>query len=165
MTNPFGHPLPANAGHRPSGVTAILAGFAGLALAPFLGYLPVQEFIANGLDVPARPQILLGVYFFAAVVLLLGALVTFFRAVTGGVLLLAGAVVTIAAVLGEPLFVSDTGFTEFFRSVFTFTCEDAFVRVAATVGGPVVLVLSAMPATFRYLKHPAYPPDDRSQGW
>lgn len=165
MTNPFGHPVPSGAGRRPSGITAIPAGSAGFLLTPFLGYLPVKEFIHNGLDIPTHLQIVLGLYLFAGVVLLIGAIVTFFRAVTGGVLLLIGAVATIAAVLSEPLLLHAGGFAQFFRSAFSFGVDDAFVRVAATIGGPVVLVLAAMPATFRYLKYPAYGSGNPSQGW
>lgn len=165
MTNPFGHPVPSTSRSSPSGVTAIPAGVAAFLLSGFVGYLPVKEFIEVGIDVPQRLQIVLGMYLFAGIALLAGAIVTFFRTVTGGVLLIVGAVVTIAALLSEPLVLYPGSFAQFFRSVFSFSVDDAFVRVAATIGGPVVLVLAAMPATFRYLRYPAYASGGSSRGW
>ncbi|MTD54237.1 hypothetical protein GKO32_09655 [Amycolatopsis sp. RM579] len=144
-------PVPAR---RPRGVTAILGGLAALALAGALGYLPVRVFIDFGIDdLPKDAKIVLGLYFGAALILLLGALGTLFRAVAGAVLLLIGALATIGAVVTEPLLLYPDYFTQFFAAMFRFEPENAFVRVAATVGGPVVLVLAALPATFRYLRY------------
>ncbi|WP_236789302.1 hypothetical protein [Amycolatopsis sp. GM8] len=139
---------------RPSGVTAILAGLAALALAAALGYLPVKVFIDYGIDdLPRDTKIVLGLYLVAALFLVIGALVAFLRAVTGAVLLLIGALTTIGAVVTEPVLLYPGFFTQFFTAIFRFEPDDAFVRVAATVGGPVVLVLSALPGTFRYLRY------------
>lgn len=119
-----------------------------------LGYLPVKEYIDYGLnDQPVRTLVVLGLYFGAAALLLLGSLLTFFRAVAGAVLLLIGGLVATAAVVAEPTLIHPGLFVAFFRAVFEFIPDDAFVRVAATVGGPVVFVLAALPATFRYLRH------------
>jgi hypothetical protein len=155
VTNPYGYPAqPSVPERRPSGVTAILAGFAGLALAGVLAYLPVTVFIDYGIDdLPNDTKIVLGLYLGAALLLLIGALVTFFRAVAGAVLLLIGALVSIAAVVTEPLLLYPGFFPQFFKAMFQFVPDQAFVRVGAAVGGPVVLVLSALPWTFRYLRY------------
>ncbi|GAB2992215.1 hypothetical protein LWP59_33680 [Amycolatopsis acidiphila] len=155
MTDPYGHPAqPSPAERRPSGVAAILDGFAALALAGILGYFPANVFIDYGIDdLPRDTKIVLGLYLGAAVILLIGALITFFRAVAGAVLLLIGGLATIAAVVTEPLLLYPDYFGQFFKAMFQFVPDDAFVRVAATVGGPVVLVLSSLPWTFRYLRY------------
>ncbi|TNC29600.1 hypothetical protein [Amycolatopsis alkalitolerans] len=155
MTNPYGHPPgPGAVGRRPSGVTAILGGLIALVLAGVLGYLPVKVFIDYGIDdLPRNTKIVLGLYLGAGALLLAGALVTFFRTVTGAVLLLLGALATIGAVVTEPLLLYPGYFTQFFAAVFQFAPDQAFVRVAATVGGPVLLVLASLPRTFRYLRH------------
>jgi hypothetical protein len=177
VTNPYGNPTESfPAERRPSGVTAILDGFAALALAGALGYLPVTVFIDYGIDdLPRDTKIVLAVYLGAALILLIGALITFFRAVAGAVLLLIGALAAIAAVVTEPLLLYPGYFTQFFKAMFQFVPDDAFVRVAATVGGPVVLILSSLPPTFRYLRYRPgeYPAVTRrhpershpSQGW
>ncbi|GHF45794.1 hypothetical protein FHX82_001674 [Amycolatopsis bartoniae] len=158
MTNPYGHP---DAERRPNGVTAILAGLVGLGLAGVLGYLPATWFVDYGIDdLPEPTKIVLGLYFGAALLLLAGALVTLFRAFAGGVLLLLGALGAIGAVVTEPLLLFPGYFTQFFRAMFQLTPDQAFVRVAAAVGGPVVLVLCALPRTFRYLR---YRPGDHPQ--
>ncbi|MFD2419153.1 hypothetical protein [Amycolatopsis pigmentata] len=177
MTNPFGYPVergrkPAGIERTPNGATAILAGLVGLALAGILGYLPVTQFIYYGIsDQPDRTLIVLGLYLGAALLLLLGAVVTFFRVLAGGILLLIGALVAMAAVVAESTLLQPGRFTEFFRAMFQFIPDDAFVRVAATVGGPLVFLLAVLPSTFRYLRDrppeigygppPGYPP----RGW
>lgn len=177
MTNPFGYPVqrggqPAGIERTPSGATAILAALVGLALAGILGYLPVTQFIYFGIvDQPDRTLIVLGLYLGAALLLLLGALVTFFRVLAGGILLLIGALVAVVSVLAESTLVQPGRFTDFFRVMFQFIPDDAFVRVAATVGGPLVFLLAALPSTVRYLRDrpseagygppPGYPP----RGW
>lgn len=177
MTNPFGYFVerggqPAGVERTPNGATAILAGLTGLTLAGILGYLPVTQFIYYGIsDQPDRTLIVLGLYLGAALLLLLGAVVTFFRGLAGGILLLIGALVAMAAVVAEPTLLQPGRFTAFFRAMFQFIPDDAFVRVAATVGGPLVFLLAVLPSTFRYLRDrppergyrlpPGYPP----QGW
>lgn len=175
VTNPYGYPMPPDGtpvpARRPSGVTAVLAGLLGLALCGTLGYLPVKEFIAYGIaDLPEKANIVLGLYLGAALLLLIGALLTLFRVLAGAVLLMLGALVSVAAVLTEALLLAYGLFAEFFRYVFQFQVDDAFVRVAGIAGGPLVFVLAAVPPTFRYLRYEAsrspYPPAGYAQrGW
>lgn len=161
VTSPYGYaaaPQPP-----PNGTTAILAGLVGLVLAGVLGYLPVNVFIDVGIsDVPGKAQIVLGSYFGAALLLLLGALLTFLRVLAGAVLLLLGGLAAIGAVLCEPLLLYPSLIGEFFKTMFSFAEQDAFVRVGAAVGGPLVLVLSVLPRTFRYLR---YRPAPAARGW
>lgn len=139
---------------RPNGTTAILAGVFGLLLAVLLGYLPLKFFVDYSFDgMDGRVRGVLGIYAAAALVLLAGALVTFFRAVTGAVLLLVGGLLAVAAVVLEPVLLYPGYFGDFFSAMFRFAPDDAFVRVGAAVGGPVVFVLAVLPWTFRYLRH------------
>jgi hypothetical protein len=168
VTNPFGQPvqrsgLPVTVARKTGGSTAVVAGILGLGLAGALGYLPVTEFIDYGIDgAPSRLLIVFGLYLGAALLLFLGALVTFFRVLAGAVLLLIGGLAAIAAVVAEPVLLHPGLFAEFFKAMFQFGREAAFVRVAAAIGGPVVVVLSALPSTFRFLRYrppePAYGP-------
>ncbi|NKQ56639.1 hypothetical protein HFP15_27560 [Amycolatopsis sp. K13G38] len=133
----------------------------GLALAGALGYLPVRVFIDVGItDLPGKALLMLGLYLGAALLLLIGALVTLLRIVTGAVVLSLGGLAAVGAVLAEPLLFYPHLIGEFFKAMFSFAETDAFVRVSAAVGGPLVFVLSVLPATFRYLR---YRPDP--QGW
>lgn len=164
MTSPHGYAAAAPQ-PRPNGTTAILAGVIGLLLAGVLGYLPSKVFVDIGIsDLPGKALIMLGLYLGAALLLLLGALVTFFRAVAGAVLLLLGGLATVGAVLSEPLLFYPSLIGEFFKAMFQFAEDDAFVRVGAAVGGPLVFLLSALPWTFRYLR---YRPSEHRypQGW
>lgn len=139
---------------RPSGTTAILAGVLGLVLACLLGYLPLKFFVDYGFaGMDGKVRVVLGVYSLAALVLLAGALTTFFRAVTGAILLLLGGLLAVAAVVCEPVLLYPGYFEDFFAAMFRFTPDDAFVRVGAAVGGPIVFVLAVLPWTFRYLRH------------
>ncbi|MFD4192381.1 hypothetical protein [Amycolatopsis thermoflava] len=139
---------------RPSGTTAILAGLLGLVLAGLLGYLPLKFFVDYGFaGMDGKVRGVLGVYSAAALVLLAGALTTFFRAVAGAVLLLVGGLLAVAAVICEPVLLYPGYFGDFFAAMFRFAPDDAFVRVGAVVGGPLVFVLAVLPWTFRYLRH------------
>lgn len=162
MTDPQRLHASSGGASRPSGGTAILAGLVGLALAGVLGYLPVKVFIDVGIDgLPGNVLLMLGLYLGAALLSLTGALLTLLRLVTGAVVLSLGGLAMIGAVLSEPLLFYPNLIGEFFKAMFSFAEDDAFVRVSAAAGGPLVFVLSVLPKTFRYLRYqPAYP-----QGW
>ena len=139
---------------RAGGFTAILAGVVGLVLAGLLGYLPLKFFVDYGFDgMDGKVRGVLAVYSAAALFLLAGALSTFFRAVAGAVLLLAGGLLAVAAVVLEPVLLYPGYFGDFFAAMFRLAPDDAFVRVGAAVGGPLVFVLAVLPWTFRYLRH------------
>ncbi|GLY64398.1 hypothetical protein [Amycolatopsis taiwanensis] len=166
MTNQFGEPPPrgwaAPAPRRPNGATAIIAGIAALAVGGMLGALPVQRFIVSGVEMaPARLLVVLGLYLGGALLLVWGALMTFFRSVAGAILLLLGALVAIAAVVLEPILLYPGMFAEFFQAVFQLAPELAFARIAGAVGGPLVFLLAVLPSTFRYLR---YRPSELSYG-
>lgn len=156
MTNQSGGPDPRGrpAPRQPNGATAIIAGLLALPVAGMIGALPVQEFIDTGIDpAPKRLLLVLGLYLGGALLLVWGALMTFFRSVSGAVVLLLGSVAAIAAVVLEPTLLYPEDFAEFFKEMFQLVPHLAFVRVAAAVGGPLVFVLAVLPSTFRYLRH------------
>jgi hypothetical protein len=174
MTNEFGGPAPGGrpASRKPNGATAIIAGILALPVAGMLGALPVQQFIDNGVDsAPPRVLVVLGLYLGAALLLVWGALVMFFRSVFGAILVLLGSLAAIAAVVLEPALLYPEAFTEFFKEMFRLVPNLAFTRVAAAVGGPLVFVLAVLPSTFRYLRHRpleascAVPLRGSSEGW
>ena len=160
MTGPHGYPVAQSRSHsstRPSGVTAILAGLLGLAAAVAAGYVPVKIY----LDMPAEFSlgalpgwvlIALAGYLGAGLVLLLGALVTFFRATAGAVLLGAGALLAVGALLTEPFSVG-VPLARFTDAMFTHGGFAMVDRVGLAALAVRVLVLAVLPPTLRYLRY------------
>ncbi|SFB59867.1 hypothetical protein SAMN05216266_12481 [Amycolatopsis marina] len=173
MTNPYGYQAqPQGMGsvgypprlppRNPNGATAIIAGLLGLALCGLVGYLPVYTFIEipSGIsigDLPGEALTVLGLYLAAAILLLIGAVVTLFRSVVGAVLLIIGATLALTSVLLEPALLYRSEYGMFFEMTFQFESDTAFSRVGAIVLAPIVLLLAALPPTFRYLKHKPLP--------
>jgi hypothetical protein len=143
--------------NRPSGVTAVLAGLLGIPAAIAAGCVPIRTF----LDMPAEfslgalPGLVLADlagYLAAGLVLLLGSLSTLFRATAGAVLLGAGALLAIGALLTEPPSMK-VPLGRFVDAMFThggFAIVDRLVLAALAV---LVLVLAFLPPTFRYLRY------------
>jgi hypothetical protein len=143
---------------RPSGVTAVLAAIFGLVLAGLTGYVPIHNFISisSGYsigDLPGEFLVLLGVYLVTALLLLIGALATFFRSFAGGILLLIGSLLAIAVILIEPLIVLDGKYDVYFKYLFGFQDLGAIIGVASLVVGPVLFLLAVVPPTFTYLRY------------
>lgn len=172
MTNPYGYQAPPGVHfgyppqlppRNPNGATAIIAALLGLALCGMVGYLPVYTFIdiPSGVsigDLPGEALTVIGMYFGAAIVLLLGAMVTLFRSVAGAILLIIGALLALASALLEPALLFRSEYGVYFELVFQFEFDAAIARAAAIALSPVVLVLAAVPPTFRYLRHKPPPP-------
>ncbi len=160
MTGPHGYPVAHSRSHsstRPSGVTAVLAGLLGLVAAVAAGYVPVKIY----LDMPAEFSlgalpvwvlIDLAGYLGAGLVLLLGALVTFFRATAGAVLLGAGALLAIGALLTEPFSVG-VPLARFADAMFTHGGFAMVDRVGLAALAVLVPVLAFLPPTLRYLRY------------
>ena len=166
MTGPYGYPVPQPGpayGHapqerRPSGVTAVLAAIFGLVLSGLVGYVPIHTFIGmpSGYsigDLPGKVLVLLGVYLLTAMLLLIGALATFFRSLAGGILLLAGSLLTIAVILVEPLIIQGGKYDAYFKYLFGFDDVGAVIGVASLAVSPVLFLLAVIPPTFRYLRY------------
>ncbi|GAA3571562.1 hypothetical protein GCM10022222_64630 [Amycolatopsis ultiminotia] len=146
----------AEPSRRPGGATAIAAGLLGLVAAVAAGYLPVTQFIdiPSGFslgDLPRWTLVDLGGFLCAALVLLIGSLAVFFRAVTGAVLLILGAVLAIAAILLEPT-LDGGSYAGYFRAVSRLDGPAAIDRAVLVVTVPLVLLLTALPPTFRHLR-------------
>ena len=158
MTEPS-EDVPASP-RSPSGVTALIAAVLGLLLTLPLIYVPSEEFIAipSGFTVsmlPAGVLAGLGLYAGAGLLVLIGALVTFFRGVAGAVLLLAGSAAAVVAVATEPVLGYPDGYRAYFDYLTAFRDLSATARVADLGGAVVVFALAVLPGTFRYLRHRA----------
>jgi hypothetical protein len=169
VTGPYGYPAqqppqPGGYGYgqpyepRPSGVTAVLAAILGLVLAAMTGYVPIHTFISipSGYsigDLPSKVLVLIGVYLVTALLLLIGALATFFRSFAGGILLLIGSLLTIAVISVEPLVALDGKYDVYFKYLFGFEDLGAILGVASLVVSPMLFLLSVIPPTFRYLRY------------
>ncbi|WP_370944593.1 hypothetical protein AB5J62_36535 [Amycolatopsis sp. cg5] len=178
MTGPYGYAQqqgPPASPRRPSGATAVLAGLLGLLVAGVVAYVPIQVFISlpSGFsigDLPTRALIYLAVALVAALSLLLGSLMAFFRAFAGAILLILGSLLAITAILLEASL--HIGFGRYFEAVFSFGDIDEIVRAAAVIGAPIVLLLAVLPPTVKYLRHRpsapgvhGQPPAYNPQGW
>ncbi|WP_156096656.1 hypothetical protein [Amycolatopsis jejuensis] len=157
---------------RPNAFTAITAGLFGLVAAVAAGYLPVTQFI----DIPSgfslgdlSPWTLvdLGAYLVAALVLLVGAVATFFRATAGAFLLIAGALIAAGAILLEPTLNGPPAYAEYFRTLLRFETFAAIDRVALSAAVLLVFVLAVLPTTFGYLRYrvPVVPSSPPSRHW
>ena len=143
---------------RTDGVTAIAAGLVGLVAAAAAGYLPVTLFIGipSGFslgDLPPWTLVDLAGYLLASLVLLSGAVSTFFRATAGAVQLIAGGLLALGALLLEPALNGSPGYAEYFRTLFGFENFAEVDRVSLTVSAVLVLVLAGLPRTFGYLRN------------
>jgi hypothetical protein len=175
--HPAAQPHPAPPLARPSGVTAIIAALLGLGGAGMCVYLPTKVLVdlpaRLGLaDLPGEVYTSYGLFYSAALFLLLGAVLTLFRKTAGGILLLTGSLLVIAALMLEPALLFDGRYGRYFRAVFGFGSGDAWIRFLLMVLAPLTFLLAVLPPTFRYLGYrppvagygPApgqYPP----QGW
>jgi hypothetical protein len=154
----YGYGQQAPQGRRPSGFTAILAAVFGLALTGLTGYIPIHNFIGipSGYslgDLPGGVLTVLGIYLVAALLLLIGALATFFRSFAGGILLLIGAVLTIAAFFIEPLLTLHGQYAIYFKYFLALGDVNAILGAVTVVVGMLLLLLTMLPATFRYLRY------------
>lgn len=157
---------PDRESRHPGRGSALAAGLLGLVAAVAAGYLPVTRFI----DIPfgfslgdLSPWTLvdLGAYLGAALAFLVGSLATFFRAVTGAVLLVLGALLAIGAILLEPFLGAGITYAEYFRAVFRLDGFAALDHAVLMVAAPLVLLLAMLPSTFGHLRFraPALPLD------
>jgi hypothetical protein len=143
---------------RPNGVTAIVGGILALAVAALTGYIPINFFIhiQSGFsigDLPVKALGYLAIFLSAALFLLMGALVTFFRSIVGAILLLIGSLVAVAGILYEPTLTSNSDYGAYLSAVFSLRTFDLTVRAVMIVLTPLVLILAALPPTFEYLRY------------
>ncbi|MFI6026049.1 hypothetical protein [Amycolatopsis magusensis] len=189
MTNPYGYQAQPGPGYpgqqgypaaqrRPNGATAIIAAVLGLVLAGTAGYLPLGELfidLPSGMDIGDLPGGVLTYYGLltgCAVFSLIGALITFFRATAGAILLLIGALLGAVSVFLEPV-LWDRPYGPYFEAVLEFSQTEGILRFMIMVLAPLTLIFAVLPATFRYLSHkpqaqPIYGPPQGyppQQGW
>ncbi|WP_020664895.1 hypothetical protein [Amycolatopsis benzoatilytica] len=156
----------------PNGTTAIAAGLLGLVAAAVSGYLPVTLFIGipSGFslgDLSPWTLVDLAAYLIASLVLLIGAVSTFLRTTAGALLLIAGGLFALGALLLEPALAGSPAYVEYFRTLFRFENFAAVDRVALLGSAVLVLILAGLPRTFGYLRHraPAVPATSPSRQW
>ncbi|WP_410648531.1 hypothetical protein [Amycolatopsis sp. cmx-4-54] len=170
----FGYPAPQD---RPSGATAIIAAVLGLVGALASGFIPIRYFIGlpSGFslsNLPGFALVELVLYLLAALLLLMGALTTFFRSLIGAILLILGSLLAILAVVLEPI-AFRVPYRIHLDILFRFSTFDGVLRLAMVMFGLLVLLLAVLPQTFRYLRRrPAptqpYRPQNQSTrqgGW
>jgi hypothetical protein len=119
--------------------------------------VPVRTF----LDLPAEFSLAalpvkvladLGCYLGAALLLLIGALATLFRATAGAILLIVGGLAALVALLGEPVTagVPIARYLTAMSGLGTFAMAD---RISLVVLALLVAVLAMLPPTLRHLRY------------
>ena len=159
--SPYGYPLPqpdpVRSSRRPSGATAVVAGLLALPAAVAAGYVPIRIF----LDMPAEFSLGalpgwvladLGGFLVAGLVFLLGSVATLFRATAGAVLLLFGGLLSIAALLGEPL-AAGIPLGRFVDAMFTHGGVAMIDRLVLAGLAVAVPMFAMAPQTFRHLRY------------
>lgn len=177
-----GYNYPAQRAGSPA--TAIIAGILGLAVTVLLAiagfeWLGDLSDAPDGFEVPAEYTIIIILLFAAAVVCLIGAIITFVRKVAGAFVLLIGAIVTLAAVLLQPVLLSslaqgaDVSFGDFIKELFKFETTRFTCEAIALICAPILLIFSVIPPTLNWLRgsgQPAqpyggYPQQGGYQNW
>ena len=154
----YGYGPPQQQAPRPSGATAIIAAVLGLGLTGLIGYVPIHTFIVipSGYslgDLPSGVLTMLVLYLATALLLLIGALATFFRSFAGGILLLVGALLTVGAILIEPLLILRGQYSTYFKYLFGFENFGSIAGASALVLAPLLFLLAVIPPTFKYLRY------------
>lgn len=177
-----GYNYPAQTGGG-SPATAIIAGVLGLAAAVLMGIAGFKMIsdIPDGAEVPSEYNIMMILLFAAAVVCLIGAIITFVRKVAGAFVLLIGAIVVIAAILVQPALLSSmaseaggsVSFGDFFEQLFKFNDAQSTCEAIALIVAPFLLILSVIPPTLNWLRgstqsyggYPQQPQQGGYQSW
>ncbi|MEC3981886.1 hypothetical protein [Amycolatopsis sp. H20-H5] len=139
-------------------MTAVLAALLGFVVALAAGHVPVNLFIdiPSGFslgDLPASNLVDLAIFLGAALFLLIGAVATLFRSLVGAILLVLGSLLAIAGILIESTVAYGLPFGSYFETVFAVKTFAAVDRAIVVVAAPLVLVLAALPVTFRHLRY------------
>ncbi|MFD1047219.1 hypothetical protein ACFQ1S_17530 [Kibdelosporangium lantanae] len=156
---PGGGYTPASGGGT-NPATAIIAALLALAVAAFQIVFLVKSF-GDGLslgDLPAQVLITYGVTAVGGLLSLLGAMFTFGRKVAGAVLVVIGALVSVAGVFLFPvMFSSAVGggsipFGTYLESLFKFGGAEQTVFALTLICGPLAFIFAIIPPTLRHLR-------------
>lgn len=157
-----GYNHPAQTGGSPA--TAIIAGILGIAVTALLA-IPAFKMLGDSPDnAPSQLTIMVVLLFAAAAVCAIGAVLTFVRQIAGAFVLLIGALVSIAAILLQPVLIGSAmkdagapdeavpGVGDFLEAIFKFNAfEDSCLAIALIVS-PILLIFSVIPPTLNWLR-------------
>jgi hypothetical protein len=167
---------PTADGGSTSPVVAVIAAILGLAATAAFVVITTDFFnelegISFG-DLPGEMITIAILRIAAAALLLIGAIVVFFRKLPGAIILAFGGLVGIAAIVLYPLLLADyfpgLGFGSYLEELFTFNGAQATFGAIALIASPLALIFSILPPTLNYLKgspassYEGYP---QQQGW
>ena len=157
-----GYNYPAQTAGNPA--TAIIAGILGVAVTVLMA-IPAFKLVGNmGDDTPSQGTIMVVLLFAAAAVCAIGAVLAFVRQVAGAFVLLIGAIVTVAAILLQPVLIAGAledqgapsdavpGMGDFLEALFKFnTFEDSCLAISLILA-PILLIFSVIPPTLNWLR-------------
>lgn len=156
---PGGGYTPASGGGT-NPATAIIAALLALAVTAFQIIFLVKTLGDGSLSkLPAQLYVALGATAVGGLLSLLGAMFTFGRKVAGAILVIIGALVSIAGVFLFPLMVSSLAggrgsvpMGRYLESLFQFGGAEQTVFALTLIVGPLAFIFAIIPPTLRYLR-------------
>jgi hypothetical protein len=158
-TPPGGYPLPPARGGSPA--TAIIAAVLGLIAAAALVVVTIKR-LSDASEIPFDKlpgpyKTVVFVWFAAALILLVGVIIVFFRKLAGAFITVLGGLAGIAAVLLYPVILGDSlgikiPMGDYLDAVFKFDGTESTFSAIALIASPLALILAILPPTLNYLR-------------
>ncbi len=153
-------PAPTGGGSNPAAavITAVLAivAAAGLVVVNVKSLSDLPSGAGFG-DLPSQFQTVVIIWFAAALILLVGAIIVFARKIAGAFIVVLGGLAGIAAVLLYPVILGNAlgvkiPIGDYLEEVFKFKSTEATFTAIALIGSPLALILAILPPTLNYLR-------------
>jgi hypothetical protein len=153
---------PGQTGGGSSPAVAIIAALLALVAAAGLVVVNMKTLsdLPSGVgfgDLPSQFKTILIIWFAAALILLVGAIIVVARKIAGAFIVVLGGLAGIAAVLLYPVILGDAlgvkiEMGKYLEELFKFkTTEDTFAAIAL-IASPLALILAILPPTLSYLR-------------
>lgn len=167
---PGGYPPPYGPPQgQGSPALAVIAGILGLAIAGMLGFATIDLLgdIPEQAELPGGWVVMFVLHFLIVALGLLGAILVFARQIVGAFVLLAVGVLTVAAILVDPVMaeglwyflvgampeIDATGeYGAYLEAMFEFGNEQAVLFALSLVVGALLTLLAALPPSLRWLR-------------
>lgn len=157
-----GQAAPSGGGGNPA--TAIIAAVLALAAVAALLVVNFKRLgdLPSGLgfgDLPGPYKTVVILWFGAALILLVGAIIVFVRKLAGAFVVVLGGLAGIAAVLLYPVILGDAlgieiKMGDYLEEVFKFDGTESTFSAIALILSPLALILAILPPTLNYLRGP-----------
>jgi ABC-type anion transport system duplicated permease subunit len=155
-----GYPVQTGGGSNPAAaiIAAVLAiiAAAGLVVVNVKSLSDLPSGVGFG-DLPSQVKTVVILWFGAALILLIGAIIVFARNIAGAFITVLGGLAGIAAVLLYPVILGDAlgakiELDTYLEHVFKFKTTEATFTAIALIASPLALILAILPPTLNYLR-------------